>query len=170
MLVPRVNYLFSDSKAYIIFHCDAKYLASGVGVGQCLRRQNFASPNAKDTNMLVAKNAKTPDANLKFASPNAKPKRKSVEYRLRWVPNAKFLCWHVHFMLFVSISFAFGSKHKRVFQWNMGLRIAKITSFRNLTQISFFLLLQCKGIFLGKESIANILPYTDKRLFVVHVG
>ena len=25
-----------------IFHCDAKYLASGVGVGQCLRRQNFA--------------------------------------------------------------------------------------------------------------------------------
>ena len=25
-----------------IFHCDAKYLASGVGVGQCPRRQNFA--------------------------------------------------------------------------------------------------------------------------------
>ena len=28
-------------------------------------------------------------------------------------------------MLFVSISFAFGSKHKRSFQWNMGLRIDK---------------------------------------------
>ena len=27
---------------------------------------------------------------------------------------------HVHFMLFVSISFALGSQHKRGFQWNMG--------------------------------------------------
>ena len=36
-----------------IFHCDAKYLASWVGVGQCTRRQNFALPNAKYTNMLV---------------------------------------------------------------------------------------------------------------------
>ena len=30
---------------------------------------------------------------------------------------------HVHFMLFVSISFALGSQRKRSFQWNMGLRI-----------------------------------------------
>ena len=28
---------------------------------------------------------------------------------------------HVHFMLFVSISFALGSQRKRSFQWNMGL-------------------------------------------------
>ena len=27
---------------------------------------------------------------------------------------------HVHFRLFVSISFAFGSQRKRSFQWNMG--------------------------------------------------
>ena len=31
---------------------------------------------------------------------------------------------HVHFMLFMSISFASGTKRKLVFQWNMGLRIA----------------------------------------------
>ena len=36
-----------------IFHQNAKYLASGVGVGQCTRRQNCALPNAKYTNMLV---------------------------------------------------------------------------------------------------------------------
>ena len=36
-----------------IFHQNAKYLASGVGVGQCTRHQNFALPNAKYTNMLV---------------------------------------------------------------------------------------------------------------------
>ena len=27
---------------------------------------------------------------------------------------------HVHFMLFVSVSFALGSQRKRGFQWNMG--------------------------------------------------
>ena len=37
-----------------IFHQNAKYLASGVGVGQCTRCQNFALPNAKYTNMLVS--------------------------------------------------------------------------------------------------------------------
>ena len=37
-----------------IFHQNTKYLASGVGVGQCSRRQNFALPNAKYTNMLVS--------------------------------------------------------------------------------------------------------------------
>ena len=31
---------------------------------------------------------------------------------------------HVHFMLFVSISFALGCQHKRGFQWNMGLNLA----------------------------------------------
>ena len=36
-----------------IFHQNAKYLASGVGVGQCTQRQNFALPNAKHTNTLV---------------------------------------------------------------------------------------------------------------------
>ena len=36
-----------------IFHQNAKYLASGVGVGQGTRRQNFALPDAKYTNMLV---------------------------------------------------------------------------------------------------------------------
>ena len=36
-----------------IFHQNAKYLASGVGVGQYTRRQYFALPNAKYTNMLV---------------------------------------------------------------------------------------------------------------------
>ena len=37
-----------------IFHQNAKYLVSGVGVGQCTKRQNFALPNAKYTSMLVS--------------------------------------------------------------------------------------------------------------------
>ena len=47
--------------------------------------------------MLVSKNAKicvTPNVNAKICvTPNAKPQRESVEYRLRWVPNAKFWRW-----------------------------------------------------------------------------
>ena len=35
-----------------------------------------------------------------FASPNAKPQRRSVEYRLRWVPNAKLLRWPCTFHVF----------------------------------------------------------------------
>ena len=36
----------------------------------------------------------TPNANAKICViPNANPQRKSVEYRLRWVPNAKFSRW-----------------------------------------------------------------------------
>ena len=68
-----------------IFHCDAKYLASGVGVGQRPRRQNFALeiptcwyilalPNAKICDILGLASGVTP--NLKFAlspmpTPNA---------------------------------------------------------------------------------------------------
>ena len=33
---------------------------------------------------------------------------------------------HVHFMLFMSISFALGTQRKLVFQWNMGLTMKKI--------------------------------------------
>ena len=31
---------------------------------------------------------------------------------------------HVHFMLFMSISFALGTQCKLVFQWNMGLTVS----------------------------------------------
>ena len=75
-----------------IFHCDAKTFALAE------------TPNAKfcveNTNM--SKNAKiciTPNAIFKMCiSPNAKPKCKSVEYRLHWVPNANFSHWPFHFL------------------------------------------------------------------------
>ena len=60
-----------------IFHQNAKYLASGVGVGQCTRRQNFALPNAKYTNMVYFA------LGTFFAFlPNAF--YPTVEYRWRW--------------------------------------------------------------------------------------
>ena len=75
-----------------IFHCDAKYLASGVGVGQCTRRQNFALPSQWNISCVGSL--------------------------------ALGLCvGHVHFLFFVLILFALGSRRKRSFQWNMGLRL-----------------------------------------------
>ena len=53
MVLNRFFFVNIKSKSQKpIFHCDAKYLASGVGVGQCTRRQNFALPNVKYTNMF----------------------------------------------------------------------------------------------------------------------
>ena len=77
-----------------------------------------------DTNMLVSENAKTPNAKPKICNlPDAKPKRKPVEYRLRWVPTQNSGVGHVHFMFFVLISFALGSQREPSFQWNMGFSL-----------------------------------------------
>ena len=61
--------------------------------------------------MLVFKNAKI------CVTPNVKPQRQSVEYRLRWVPNAKLLVGHVHFIFLGVDLIQVGT----IFQWNMGL-------------------------------------------------
>ena len=54
--------------------------------------------------------------------PDAKPKRKPVKYRLRWVQTQNSGVGLVHFMFFVLISFALGSQCEPSFQWNMGLK------------------------------------------------
>ena len=87
-----------------IFHCDAKLLRVGY----------FCVTYRKYTNMLVsfalgdAKNLQTPNASQWNIG--------CVGYQTQ-----KLRIGHVHFMLFVSISFALGSQRKRSFQWNMGL-------------------------------------------------
>ena len=75
-----------------IFHQNAKYLASGTFASPYAKDSIFASPNAKNTNMLVS--FALGDANF-----------------LHWPCTFHFLC--VHF-------FALGSKRKPNFQWNIG--------------------------------------------------
>ena len=61
--------------------------------------------------MLVSKICVTPNPNPKICvTPNAYPPCKSVEYRC-----VGACIGHVHFMLFVSILFALGTQHKRIF-------------------------------------------------------
>ena len=108
-----------DTKAYIPLR------RKTIGVGSW-RWLTPPTPHFSlgDTNMLVSEKAKTPDAKPKICVlPNAKPKRKPVEYRLRWVPTQNSGVGHVHFMFFVLISFALGSQHEPSFQWNMGLNL-----------------------------------------------
>ena len=70
-----------------IFHCDAKPFALGT----------FALPNTKNTNMLVS--LALGEANFsRHLTQN--PQSESVEYRLRWVPNANFLRWPCTFHFF----------------------------------------------------------------------
>ena len=64
---------------------------------------------------------------LKFAlSPNANAKICVTPNASQWnigcvgSPGVGACIGHVHFMLFVSISFALGSQRERSFQWNMG--------------------------------------------------
>ena len=80
-----------------IFHCDAKTFALDPGVGLDPQRQNFV---LGIPTCWYLKTRKHPTPNLKFVSTNAKPKRKSVEYRMRWVPNEKCLRWPCTFHVF----------------------------------------------------------------------
>ena len=125
-----------------IFHQNAKYLASGVGVGQCPRRQNFALPNAKYTNMLVyfaladANFLRYPTPTPRRQPPNANPPTPTLKFALAPTPTPDASQWNIGGVgplalglalgmyiscFFVLISFAFCSQRKPSFRWNMGL-------------------------------------------------
>ena len=89
-------------------------------------------------NMLVSWSQRNPTQNHKICVlPHAKPKRKPVEYRLRWVPTQNAGVGHVHFKFFVYISFAFGTQRESHFQWNMGLTLSMCHYFYPLFLIHF---------------------------------
>ena len=74
--------------------------------------------------MLVSKNAQicvTPNAYFKICvTPNAKPQRESVEYRLRWVPNAKFSRWPCTFHVVCAHFIRFGDPTRTQFAVEYG--------------------------------------------------
>ena len=61
--------------------------------------------------------------NVKFAFPPT-PTPDASQWNIGGFgsPTQDFRVGHVHFMLFMSISFASGTQRKLVFQWNMGLK------------------------------------------------
>ena len=85
--------------------------------------------------------SQTPDAQPKICvSPNAKPRRQSVEYRLRWVFWRWPCIFHVYFMLFVHL-FPRWQRENQATQRQISLeyRLKKGGGGRSLTSPSFFL-------------------------------
>ena len=110
-----------------IFHCDAKPFALDPGVGLDPQRHNFALEIPTCWYLKTRKFAFSPTPNLKVVLPPTRNPNASQWNKGCIGFKTQFLCvGHVHFMLFVSISFTLGSKRKRSFQWNMGFTI-----FRN---------------------------------------
>ena len=109
-----------------IFHCDAKLLAPANFALPNAKDSTFALPNAKNTNMLVslalgdANFLRWPCIFLFFVY--------IIFAHFQWnigcvgSQTQKSCVGHVHFMLFVSVSFALGGHRKPSFQWNMGFR------------------------------------------------
>ena len=66
------------------------------------------------------------NANPKFGRPKAKPcEPNASQWNIVCVgsPGVGAHVGHVHFMLFVSISFALGTQPEPSFQWNVGFKL-----------------------------------------------
>ena len=99
-----------------IFHQNAKLLASG----------NLASPNAKYIT-FASPDARIPTCWYILALPPT-PIPDASQWNIGGVGSSGVGAGvgHVHFMLFMSISFASGTQRKLVFQWNMGLQDSEL--------------------------------------------
>ena len=133
-----------------IFHQNAKYLTSGVGVGQCPRRQNFAWEIPTCWYILALPPTPFPDANPKICV-TPTPTFDASQWNIGSVGSlALGLCiGHVHFIFFVLISFASDTRRKPVFQWNMGFSIVsygKMSLYFPNLQIHFQYKLYSKGL------------------------
>ena len=128
-----------------IFHCNAKYLALRVNVGHCPRRQNFAFGiptcwylGANANPFCVLPDAFYPTPKPKFAF-YPTPKPNASQWNIGCIGSlALGLCvGHIHFIFWVLISFALGSRRKRSFQWNIGLRPKIYPFFQNRGHTKF---------------------------------
>ena len=94
-----------------IFHCNANLLALVLCVGYSPQRQGFVLqiPTCWYLKSLADPTQSLADPTRSLADPTraCNAQRELVEYGLHWVRKSSVCAWHVHFMLFVSISFAF---------------------------------------------------------------
>ena len=88
-----------------IFHQNAKYLASGLALGNAPDAGFLRYPTQNIPTcwyILALPPTPIPDANPKICvTPDANPRRQSVEYSWRWVPTQNAGVGHVYFFFFV---------------------------------------------------------------------
>ena len=92
----------------------------GTDVGLDPQRHTFASPKAKDTKMLVS--FALGDANF-LRHPTQNPNASQWNICCVGFQMQNSCIGHVHFILFVSISYALGSQRKHSFSVEYGLMI-----------------------------------------------
>ena len=90
--ISRMKRTFFIDNVKPIFHQNAKYLASGTFASPDAKDRSFASPNARNTNMLVS----------------------------LALGDANFLCQPCTFLFFCVDFFALGSQREPHSQWNIG--------------------------------------------------
>ena len=127
---PKRVWLVGNKSLKPIFHCDAKPLALGPGVGLDPQRHNFVLGIPTCWYLKTRKFALPPTPNLKFAFPPTRNPNASQWNRGGVGSSGVGACiGHAHFKLFVSISFAFGCQHKCSFHWNMGFTLPNVDCF-----------------------------------------
>ena len=108
-----------------MYHCNVKTLALGPWVGLDPQREILRW----EYQYVVSKNAKicvSPNANVYICvTPNATPNTSQWNIDCVGSPGIGACVGHVHFMLFMSISFALGSQLERSFRWNMGFKVTQ---------------------------------------------
>ena len=102
-----------------IFHCNAKPLVLGVRIGQY--------PKVRILRWVYQiQFSLPPTPNLKFAlTPKQTPNASQWNIGCVGSPGVGTRVGHVHFMLFVSISFVLGSQRRCSFQCNMSFILQK---------------------------------------------
>ena len=120
--MQNLHYIhFLRSKAYI----PLRRKTICVGYWRWLGPHTFASPNAKDTNMLVY--FALSDTNFS-RHPRQNPNASQRNIGCVGYQTQNYCVGHVHFMFFVLISFMFDGQCKPSIQWNMGLNILLVMS------------------------------------------
>ena len=110
-----------------ISHCDAKTLALGPRVGLDSQGNDFALSIQTFWYLKTQENCVTLNTNPEICiTPNAKPQHESVEYRWRWVADAKILHLQCRFHVVYPVFFALGTQHELCSQWNMAFMVTKI--------------------------------------------
>ena len=102
-----------------IFHCDAKTFALGPGVSLDPQRHNFALEIPTCLYLYT----------LKFVLPPTQNKREPMEYRLCWVPNAKFQLWPYTFHVVCAHLICVGYLTRTQFALEYGLKADHTNNF-----------------------------------------
>ena len=99
-------------------------LALGNAPNARILRWGYQHVGILQPTQTLASGVKTLASGVICVTPNANPRRQSVEYRWHWASGVGAGVGHVHFMFFVLISLTFSSQRKPSFRWNMGFKFA----------------------------------------------